>query len=136
MKLVVVGKIKDLHIKELCKEYEKRIGRFTNLDIIEIKDSGKEKEVQKILEVCGGYSIIALEEKGKGMDSFVFAEFIKNIDPKTAFVIGGPSGISSSLSCKKISLSTMTFPHEIARLLFLEQLYRAYTILKNIPYHK
>jgi len=131
-KLICVGKVKEPYIKEGINEYAKRLNRF---EIIEIKDSNPEKESKEIISEIKNEKVYLLDEKGKELDSHEFSELIKKGD-KLAFVIGGPDGFDENLKKKypSIALSKMTFTHEMARLFFVEQLYRAST--KNKNYHK
>ena len=137
----------------LMENYIKRINRYHRLDIQiipEIKNKGKmsekiqkQKEGELILEELKKEDwVILLDEKGKSFDSIGFSQYINlkrsNALRRMVFVIGGPYGFSESLYARgqeKIALSSMTFSHQMIRLFFLEQLYRANSILKNEPYH-
>lgn len=138
LKLIAVGKIKKMWVKEGLALYEKRL---PELDIVEIKDSDAEKEASQILTmVKNSERMIVLTEDGRSQSSIEFAHWISQ-QPSNAlvFIIGGPDGISPTLkqqAHQRLSLSAMTFPHEIARLLLVEQLYRAKTILQGSSYHK
>ncbi|MCX7726918.1 MAG: 23S rRNA (pseudouridine(1915)-N(3))-methyltransferase RlmH [Chitinispirillaceae bacterium] len=138
--VIAVGKIKNSALGEMALQYEKRL--YKNLDILEIKDKGIKKESETILEVIKKqhYYTIALSEEGKMYTSLGFTKKLSNIKKdKIAFVIGGPEGLSKEVKNNAneiMSLSPMTFTHEMARVLLLEQLYRAYCILNNISYHK
>ena len=137
-KIIAVGKIKKNWINAGINEYLKRLPQ---LEILEIKDAGKEKELSKILSlVKKNDKLIALSETGQSLTSIEFASFIKQelLQP-LVFVIGGPEGLSEQINnyaYKVLSLSKMTFPHELARLFLVEQLYRAHTIIQNKNYHK
>jgi len=151
IKLIVVGKTKNKELISLIEKYVKRINFFNNFKIIEINSSKKKKnnaiEIKKIesenilKNIKKNDLLFLLDEKGKNYDSREFAEFlkIKFQESKTiVFVIGGAFGFSKDLYSKSvglISLSRMTFSHQIIRLFFTEQLYRAFTILNNHPYH-
>ncbi|NEP57407.1 MAG: 23S rRNA (pseudouridine(1915)-N(3))-methyltransferase RlmH [Symploca sp. SIO2G7] len=136
--IIAVGKIKKNWINAGMQEYLKRLPQ---LDIIEIKDASKEKELSKILSlVKKNDKLIPLSETGELLTSLEFASFIKQefLQP-LVFVIGGPEGLSEQINnyaYKVLSLSKMTLPHEMARLCLVEQLYRAYTIIQNKNYHK
>ena len=151
--LLMIGKTNDPRMVSLMENYIKRINRYHRLDIQiipEIKNKGKmsekiqkQKEGELILEeLKKGDWVILLDEKGKSFDSIGFSQYI-NLKRSIAlrrmvFVIGGPYGFSDSLYARgqeKIALSSMTFSHQMIRLFFLEQLYRANSILKNEPYH-
>ncbi|NET54755.1 MAG: 23S rRNA (pseudouridine(1915)-N(3))-methyltransferase RlmH [Symploca sp. SIO2E6] len=136
--IIAVGKVKKTWINAGIQEYLKRLPQ---LNIIEIKDAGKEKELSKILSlVKKNDKLIPLSETGASLTSLEFASFIKQelLQP-LVFVIGGPEGLSTQINnhaYKVLSLSKMTLPHEMARLFLVEQLYRAHTIIYNKNYHK
>ena len=136
--IIAVGKIKKNWINSGIEEYLKRLPQ---LNIIEIKDAGKEKELSKILSLVKKQDkLITLSETGESLTSLEFASFIKQelLQP-LVFVIGGPEGLSTQINhhaYKVLSLSKMTLPHEMARLFLVEQLYRAHTIIQNKNYHK
>jgi 23S rRNA (pseudouridine1915-N3)-methyltransferase len=151
--LYVVGKTDDNYIEEGICVYLKRIKHYVNFDFKIIKDiknvkniseySQKKLEGEKILsELNNSDILVLLDEKGKEFNSIEFSGFltkqmnsgIKNL----IFIIGGPYGFSEQVyerANHKISLSKMTFSHQIIRLIFAEQLYRAFTIINNEPYH-
>jgi 23S rRNA (pseudouridine1915-N3)-methyltransferase len=139
VRIIAVGKVKHAWINAGIQEYHKRLPGLT---IVEIKDSNKDKEFQEIQAlVKPREKLITLTERGKLMDSIAFSRFLDREirDAALVFAIGGPEGISPeqekcSIHC--ISLSPMTFTHDIARLLLIEQLYRAQNILQNGSYHK
>ncbi len=138
IKIIAVGKIKKDWIDQGIKEYLKRLN---NLEIIEIKDSNKHQEAEKIISVIKPHEkLIVLSEEGTLFTSVELAHLIENeMFFSFVFAIGSAEGISQKLkdSADKIfSLSKMTFPHEIARLLLVEQIYRANTIINNQKYHK
>lgn len=151
--LIVVGKTDEEYLKTGISQYEQRLVHYTDFSIRIIPSlkntknisasQQKEKEAELILQAIEGCDqIILLDEKGKEYRSVEFANFLQqhmNSGIKhLAFVVGGPFGFSESVYKKatgKFSLSAMTFSHQMIRLLFIEQLYRAFTILKNEPYH-
>ena len=151
--LIVVGKTEEEYLKTGISQYEQRLGHYASFQIKVIPalrntknfsvQQQKEKEGELILQVTEGCEqIILLDENGKGYRSVDFANYLQqhmNTGIKhLAFVVGGPFGFADSVYKKatgKISLSAMTFSHQMIRLLFVEQLYRAFTILKNEPYH-
>ncbi len=153
IKLLVVGKTDEIPLSELINMFEKRIKSFVSFDLKilpGIKNtknlSGKEqksKEGQLILSKLNPSDrVILLDEKGKEMTSVEFAGFLqKNMNSgikNLVFIIGGPYGFSQAVyqrAQQKISLSQMTFSHQLIRLIFLEQLYRAFTIIHHHPYH-
>lgn len=134
--IIAVGKVKKAWLKEGIALYEKRL---PEVNTVEIKDSGKEAEADKLLSLMRGQDRLAvMAEYGKQRDSVAFSQWLgAEAFGKLVLFIGGPEGISDRL--KKyplVSLSAMTFPHELARLMLVEQLYRAKTILQNGRYHK
>lgn len=139
IKIVAVGKVKHDWINAGIQEYRKRLPGLT---IVEIKDSNQHKEYQDIQALIKPRErLIAMTERGKLMDSMAFSQFLakETIDASLVFAIGGPTGISRDLenaAAHCISLSPMTFTHDMARLLLVEQLYRAQNILQNGSYHK
>src|SRR5690554_180800 len=146
--LIVVGKLKDPHFEAIEKDFLKRINT-PELIIHEVKASAENKEVEgemllkKIKEISPTSSphIIALSEWGKKMTATEFADWTADLierPQRVVFVIAGAEGFSDQFlkTCQeKISLSALTFPHKFARLLIIEQLYRAQTIRQNHPYH-
>ena len=151
IKLVVVGKTKNKELISLIEDYIKRINFFNKFQIIEVNsvktkknnlDEIKKIECENILKKIKKNDLLfLLDEKGKNYNSREFADFLKVRfqESKTiVFVIGGAFGFSKDLYNKSkglISISKMTFSHQIIRLFFTEQLYRAFTILNNHPYH-
>lgn len=147
--LVCVGNLKDKFFIDACSEYTKRLSRFCSLNIVELKEytnyenieQTKEKEANEILKHLKGY-VILLDVKGELISSEDFSKKIYNLsntNSEITFVIGGSYGVSQIVKDKanlKISVSKMTFPHRLFRVMLLEQIYRAFTILNNIGYHK
>ena len=136
VKIVAVGKVKKSWLKEGIGLYAKRL---PEVDVVEIKDAGKEKEANKLLNLISRQDrLVVMSEYGKTYDSVAFSRWLaKEAFGTLVLFIGGPEGVSDRLKAyPTISLSKMTFPHEVARLLLLEQLYRAKTILQNGSYHK
>lgn len=136
VKIVATGKVKKPWLKDGIALYEKRL---PEVEIVEIKDSGKEKEADKLLSLVTAQDrLVILAEYGKERDSVAFAKWLGQEAYGTLVLfVGGAEGVSDRLKQHPmISLSAMTFPHEMARLLLVEQLYRAKTILQNGSYHK
>lgn len=151
--LITVGKTDSKSLQLLQDEYCKRLKHYVSFEIIVIPDIKNSKnlseEQQKKLEgeeilkrISTSESLVLLDEKGKSFSSMRFSSFLQkkmNSGLKNlVFVIGGPYGFSDELynrSTEKISLSAMTFSHQMVRLFFIEQLYRGFTILRNEPYH-
>ena len=152
IKLIVVGKTSNTFIKSLISDYEDRINHFINYEMIEInlkktknisEKEIKKKEGIKILDRVEKKDYVVLfDENGKEYSSVEFSEFIKNkitnFSKKIVFVVGGAYGFSDDIYVRSnslISLSKMTFSHQMIRIFILEQLYRAFTIINNHPYH-
>lgn len=150
IKLITIGAIKEKYLKDAISEYQKRLQKYTNLEIIELKDEGL-VEIDKALHLEGEKIkkhlndrdyIITLEVEGKQLDSIEFAEKIEKIQLESSnivFIIGGSYGLSNEIKAKSklhLSVSKMTFPHQLFRVILLEQIYRAYKIMNNESYHK
>ena len=147
--IITVGKIKEKYIKEGIDDYLKRLSKYTKIELIELEDVSFDKvktlkvEAESILKKINRKSyIITLEIDGKELSSIELSNLIeKNIDNYTdiTFIIGGSYGLDDSikeLSNYKLSFSKLTFPHQLFRLVFLEQLYRSFKIINNEEYHK
>ena len=137
-KIIAIGKVKKKWIQEGIEMYLKRL---PGLEVKEIKDSTQIKEEHSIKEIISKNEIlITLNENGQSFTSKQLAtKLLNSHNQNITFVIGGASGLPLSLNNKaawQLSLSPLTFPHEIARLLLIEQLYRAKTITQGGPYHK
>lgn len=151
--LMVVGKTTTEYIKKGTDEYAGRIGRFMPYEIKVIPDvktskkmtpqAQKESEGECILlQLQPTDHVVLLDERGKEYTSRQFAEFIEQksitVPKNLVFIVGGPYGFSQKVydrANSMLSLSKMTFPHELIRLFFTEQIYRAMTIINNLPYH-
>lgn len=151
--LLAIGKTDKSYFEEAINEYKNRLVHYMPFEIQIISDLKKTKsltvEQQKIKEgelilknIQPGDYVVLLDERGKEFSSLNFSSFIEKkshvVSKRLIFVIGGPYGFSDdvySKSSEKISLSKMTFSHQMVRLIFVEQLYRAMTILNNEPYH-
>ena len=151
--LLVVGKTTATYISDAVDEYCRRLKHYITFDmevIPELKNTKslsmevqKEKEGELILKALQpGDVVVLLDEHGKEMRSLEFAEYMKRkmntVNKRLVFVIGGPYGFSEKVyqaAHEKISMSKMTFSHQMIRLIFVEQIYRAMTILNGGPYH-
>ena len=147
--LVCVGNLKDKFFVEACGEYIKRLSRFCSIKITEIKEFTnlenieliKRTEGEEILKAIKGYFVL-MDVKGKSLSSEDLAmslNSISNTKSEITFVIGGSYGVSDEVKQKAnlvLSVSKMTFPHRLFRVMLLEQIYRAFTINNNISYHK
>ena len=150
IKIITVGQIKERYLQDAINEYKKRLSKYTNIEVIEVKDEGLVEEVKAIkLEaekikkhINDRDYIVTLEIEGKQMTSVEFANKIDNIlieNSNVDFIIGGSYGLSDdikNMSRLHLSFSKMTFPHQLFRVLLLEQIYRAYKINNNESYHK
>lgn len=155
--VVAVGKLKEKYLKEGINEYSKRLSRFCELQVIEVDDEqapdnlsvSQEKQVKKreaeriMKKVKEESTLIVLDLKGKKLNSEEFSDKLNSffISGKShlTFVIGGSLGLDEELIQKadfRLCLSNMTFPHQLARLILLEQIFRAFKILNNETYHK
>lgn len=155
--LVVVGKIKEKYFVDAIAEYTKRLSKYCKLEILQVDDEKtpdkasealesqiKEKEGERILaKIPDGAYVIALAIEGKMLDSEELAEKINCLGvtgtSQIVFVIGGSLGLSGSVLNRadyKLSFSKMTFPHQLMRVILLEQIYRSYRIISGAPYHK
>ena len=154
---VVVGKIKEKYFTDAIKEYSKRLSRYCKLEIVELADEKtpdgaseaeemaiREKEGERILKALKDDAyVIARAIEGKMLDSVELSQKIERLGVSgtshIAFVIGGSLGLAPAVMKRAdyaLSFSRMTFPHQLMRVVLLEQLYRSYRILKNEPYHK
>jgi 23S rRNA (pseudouridine1915-N3)-methyltransferase len=139
--IVCVGAVKDRNILSLVEMYCSRLSHEARVRINEIKDGTPETEGERIIPYFskpGGYSF-ALTEEGNTYTSRQFAARLESITGKMMFIIGGATGLSTKVKSRAdelLSLSPLTFTHEIARFLLLEQLYRACSIMHNRNYHK
>jgi 23S rRNA (pseudouridine1915-N3)-methyltransferase len=141
LKIFAVGKLRDPFFCVKCDDYLKRIKFDTHLDVIEIKDSDKAAEGEKLISAVKKNPCyrIALSENGKEYTSLELARHLGKINKTIVFMIGGHHGLDSNvLECSDevIALSKLTFTHEMARLILLEQIYRAVSILNNRSYHR
>lgn len=157
IQIICIGKLKEKYWTEAVAEYSKRLSRFCALEIVELKESRlpdkasaaeemlvKQEEGREILKaIKPGTFVITLEILGKQLDSPQLAEKISQLSlegkSSIAFVIGGSLGLSEEVSKRadfKLSFSKMTFPHQMMRVILLEQVYRAFKINRNETYHK
>ena len=147
IKIITVGKIKEKYFIDAIEEYKKRITKYSKLEIIELSDFNYDKEKTLFEEGKNILSkinekdfVITMEIEGKKMDSIELSSFIdKNISRNITFVIGGSYGLSKEVkerSDYKLSFSDLTFPHQLFRIILLEQIYRSFRIINNESYHK
>ena len=150
IKIICVGKIKEKFYADAAKEYVKRLSKYTKLEIVEIDDINdksieviKRKEKEKILSnIKEKDYVITLEITGKKIDSVSFSKKLEEINlnySNIVFVIGGSYGLDDCVSNRsnyKLSFSDLTFPHQLFRVMLLEQIYRCFKIKNNETYHK
>ena len=155
--LITVGKIKERYFEDAVKEYAKRLSRYCKLEIVQVPDEKtpdgasealeaqiKEKEGQRILaHIKDGTYVIALAIEGDMLDSVELSRKLARLGvegkSQIAFVIGGSLGLSAEVMARAdyaLSFSRMTFPHQLMRVVLLEQIYRSYRISAGEPYHK
>lgn len=154
--IIAVGKLKESYLRDGCKEYLKRLGAFAKVDIIEINeercsDSPSAKEIEMVISKEGeriiqkipkGAAVIPLCIEGKEYSSHDFSRLMEETSLTAShlcFIIGGSFGLSDdvkALSKTKLSFGKMTLPHQLARLVLLEQIYRGFSISNNSKYHK
>lgn len=157
IKIITVGKLKEKYLKQGIEEYLKRLRNYAKVDIIEVPDEKapeklsvaemeqvKEKEGQRILAKIGEYEVVyALAIDGKQYSSEQFAIEIEQLaihgNSQITFIIGGSLGLSQSVIKRtnhQLSFGKLTYPHQLMRLILVEQIYRAFRIIKGEPYHK
>lgn len=151
LRLIWTGKTRDARLRALSEDYLKRLGRFARCEIVELRESkgstgktGIEKDSKRISDALhDGTLLVVLDPAGAQWTSAQLAEQMQRWNNEgtreVSFVVGGPLGVTKELSAaadKRWSLTRLTFTHEMARVLVLEQLYRAYTIINGLPYQK
>jgi len=155
--IITVGKVKESYFRGAIEEYSKRLSKYCKLDIVEVSDEKtpdkaseteemqiKAKEAERILKyVREDAYVIALAIEGKQLDSEELAEKLEKLGVQgkshIQFIIGGSLGLHQSVLSRadyKLSFSNMTFPHQLMRVILLEQIYRSYRIINHEPYHK
>lgn len=155
--LITVGKIKEKYLKDAIAEYSKRLSRYCKLEVVEVADEKtpdnasetvenaiREKEAERILKyIKEDAYIITLEINGRQLSSEEMAEKIEKLGIQgishIIFIIGGSIGLGKAVLDKSdfaLSFSKMTFPHQLMRVILLEQVYRSYRIINGEPYHK
>ena len=144
-RFIWVGKTRDENYRNLQEEYLKRLSHFVKCEIVEVRDSDSpETEGKRILEKLNHSSFVCvLDVAGKRLSSHGLAAKVESWQnarsKEIAFIVGGAEGLSAEVASKadfRLSLSLLTFTHEMARVVLVEQLYRAYTIIRGFPYQK
>jgi 23S rRNA (pseudouridine1915-N3)-methyltransferase len=144
LRFIWVGKTRDKNYRALQEDYLERLSHFVKCEVVEIRDSNPTEEGQRILEKLNQTPVACLlDVKGKAVSSHDLASQLERWQNdgmrEISFIIGGSEGVSSQVAEKAgimLSLSFLTFTHEMARVVMLEQLYRAYTIIRGFPYQK
>ena len=148
--IICVGKIKEKFFKDAISEYSKRLSKYTNLQIIEVDDINSDnintildKEKDLIIKhISSKDYVITLEIEGKQLNSLEFSKKIEELqiyNSSFVFIIGGSYGLHQQIKDRadyKLAFSKLTFPHQLFRIILLEQIYRAYKIINNESYHK
>ena len=149
--VAVVGRPRNAALAAAIEHYESRASKYWPLDIREVKEENargvseavvRDKEAERLADRVAGATLVACDERGKAMTSDAFARFVQEARERArdiAFVIGGAYGLADSLrerAQSRLALAPWTLPHELARLVLAEQLYRAGTIVRGEPYHK
>ena len=148
IKIICVGKIKESFYREAINEYLKRLSKYTKIEIVELNDFNydKEKTIKEesrliINKLDNGYNIL-LDINGESLDSISFSSKLNDLlidNHNINFIIGGSYGVSDELKKMvnyRLSFSKMTFPHQLFRVVLIEQIYRAFKIINNEEYHK
>ena len=150
IKIICLGKLKEKYLIDAKDEYLKRIGKYSKIELIELNDSkiddskiALKEEANSILKVLNDKDyVITLEIDGKEMDSITLSKMIDKtfmINPNITFIIGGSCGLDDEIKQRsnlKLSFSKLTFPHQLFRIMLLEQIYRSFKINNNERYHK
>ena len=146
--VICVGRLKESFYEEACREYEKRLKGLCRLEILELKEETgekkKKKEAEAILaKIPRGSRVIALCVEGRLLSSEELSSLLAGTalkgESRVTFLIGSSDGLSETVkraAGDRISFSPMTFPHQLMRVILLEQIYRSFRIMKNEPYHK
>lgn len=143
IRIVCVGKIKEKFYRDAIDEYLKRMSKYHKLEIVEVMDSNMKNEASEILKRIDNKDyVVTLEIDGNNMSSVELSNFIDKTlinNSVITFVIGGSDGLDDEVKRRanyKLSFSKMTFPHQLFRVVLLEQIYRSFKILNNETYHK
>ena len=142
IRILAVGKLKDRRLADLADDYRRRIRPLAPAEVVELKDQTPEKEARQMLDRVGAKGgntvVVAMDEHGDAMDSTAFAKLLGRHGSLT-FLVGGADGLTDAVRARAdrvLRLSRMTFTHEWARVLLLEQIYRGLSILRGMPYHR
>ena len=144
IKIICIGKIKEIYLTNLINDYKKRINKYHKLEIIELKDSNKKEEKREILKnIKDNEYIISMCINGTELSTIEFKDTIENLltngNSNITFIIGGSDGLDEeiiNISNKQLSFSKLTYPHGLFRGILLEQIYRTFKIINGETYHK
>ena len=139
IRLLAIGKMKDRNYAALTEQYLKRVRPWARLEVVELKDQGPDREARAMVERVGPSGhVVAMDERGETMTSRELGGLLAT-HGSIAFLIGGPDGLGDAARARAdrtLSLSAMTFPHELARLMLVEQIYRGLAINRGHAYHR
>ena len=143
MKIICVGKVKEKYLQEALSDYMKRISKYHKVNLIEVADSNMEEEADRIFKYIDNKDyVITLDIEGNMISSVELADKIDKqfiINSSITFVVGGSDGLDNRIKQRSnfsLSFSKFTFPHQLFRVILLEQIYRSFKILNNETYHK
>jgi len=145
VRVICVGRLKEKHYIDACAEYEKRLSRYCAFDLVEVPETGDlaRDGAAVLAKIPAGAYVVALCIEGKLHSSQELAELVQQCavggKSKICFLIGGSDGLADAVknrSERRLSMSRMTFPHHLARVMVMEQIYRAFTIIEGGKYHK
>ncbi len=149
VRVVAVGRVRDVALAQAVAGYESRAARYWPLEVIEVREATgkdpavvKKQEGERLLERAGTGTLVACDERGEALTSVAFAEWLQRLRDEArdvAFLLGGAHGLDAAVLARaqrRLTLAPFTLPHDLARLVLAEQLYRAGTIVRREPYHK
>jgi 23S rRNA (pseudouridine1915-N3)-methyltransferase len=149
LRVIVVGRVRDRALAEVIAGYEERAARYWPLEVVEVREEHgreaalvKRREGERLLEKGEGSQLVACDERGDTLTSAAFAEWLQRLREggrDVSILVGGALGLDAAVreaATRRITLAPFTLPHELARLVLAEQLYRAGTIVRREPYHK
>jgi 23S rRNA (pseudouridine1915-N3)-methyltransferase len=151
VKVIAVGKVKERYLQDGCAEYLKRLSAYARVEVVELKEEANgsttyrvEEEARRIEQAVPARShVVVLDERGKQQSSEEMAEYLASVtnsgQSTVCFIIGGADGVAPRLRANAnllLSFSRFTFPHQLFRMMLLEQIYRAFTIQRGEPYHR
>jgi len=138
IRVVAVGRLKASWAQEACAEYARRARRYARVEVVEVADREPVEAGRRLLEAARGRPLVACDPGGEALSSQELADLLGR-HGSPCFLVGGPDGLSDEVrhGCdRRLSLGPLTLPHELARVVLLEQIYRGLSILKGHPYHR